>query len=182
MSITPLSPKARKLVLTVHVVSSVGWLGIALVTLVLVVTARVTTDPELGRAAFLVLDLFDATLTVPVGLAALLSGLVLSVTTHWGLLRHWWVATKLVLTVVVFVVPLVVRAPLIDQAVASTANAGADPGPAAAELMTPGVMALLILTVATVLSVYKPWGKTPRGRRLAVARAQAARSARAVRA
>jgi hypothetical protein len=165
MTISPLPPKTRKLVLTVHVVSSVGWLGTALVILVLVTAALVTADPELRRAAYLVLNLLDSTIVVPVGLAGLISGVLLSLTTHWGLVRHYWVAVKLVLTVVVF-----------DEAVARTAAPGADAGQAGTELLIPGVMALLILTVATVLSTYKPWGRTPVGRRVAAELVRAARS------
>jgi hypothetical protein len=176
MTISPLAPKTRKFVLTVHVISSVGWLGTALVILVLVTAALVTAAPELRRAAYLVLDLLDSTIVVPVGLAGLISGVLLSLTTHWGLVRHYWVVVKLVLTVVVFAVPLFARSPVIDEAVARTAVPGADAGPAGTELLIPGVMALLILAAATVLSTYKPWGRTPVGRRVAAERVRAARS------
>jgi uncharacterized membrane protein len=43
---------------------------------------------------------------VPFSLAALLSGLVQSLTTQWGLFRHWWIVVKLVLTVVAVIVLL----------------------------------------------------------------------------
>jgi hypothetical protein len=163
-------------VLTVHVITSVGWLGAAYCSLVLTIAAIVTADAEVRRAAYLVMNLFDYTIALPVGLAALLSGVFLSLTTKWGLVRYYWVALKLVLTVVVYVAPLIVRSPLIDDAVARTAEPGATAGQVGTDLMTPGIISLVILTVATVLSVYKPWGKTPHGRRVAARRASAARS------
>jgi len=179
MSIPQLPPTARKLLLTVHVITSVGWLGGAYATLVLVIAALTTEDRELSRSAYLVMNLFDPTFALPVGLAALVSGLLLSLTTKWGLVRYHWVAIKLVLTVVVFVAPLIARAPVIDEAVARTAEPGGTAGQAGSELMIPGIMALLILTIATVLSIYKPWGKTPHGRRVAAAKATAARQSTA---
>jgi len=175
MSIPLLPPKARKLLLTVHVVTSVGWLGTAFVTLILIVAALVTDNPELRRSAYLVMRLFDSASWVPLGALAMVSGVALSLTTKWGLVRYYWVAIKLVLTVVVFVLPLVFRSRLISDAIERTAEPGATAGGAGTELLTPGIMGLLILTVATVLSIYKPWGSTPYGRRIAARRAAAAR-------
>ena len=181
MSIPHLSPRTRKLVLTVHVVTSVGWLGSAYAMLVLVIAALRTDDYQLRRGAYLVMHLFDSTIAWPVGLAALLSGVLLSLTTKWGLVRYYWVAAKIVLTLVVFVAPLFARAAVIDEALVATTEPGSTAGGAASELMIPGIMALTVLTAATVLSIYKPWGKTPHGRRVAARQASAAREAAAAR-
>jgi hypothetical protein len=172
-------PPIRKLLLTVHVVTSVGWLGGAYATLVLIVTGLATGDSELRRAAYLVLRLFDSMLWLPVGALAMVSGVACALLTHWGLVRHYWVALKLVLTIPAFVLPLVFRSDLIQEAVARTAQPGADAGRAGSEMLIPGIVALVILTVATVLSTYKPWGKTPHGRRAAARRASAARNTQA---
>ena len=177
MAIPRLSRRTRKLVLTVHVVSSVGWLGAALAMLVLVVATLLTRDAELRRASYLVMNLFDSALVLPIGALALLSGVVISLTTHWGVLKHYWVVIKLVLTVIVFALPLVLRSPQIDEAVARTATPEAEGASFGGDLIMPGVMSVLVLTVTTVLSTYKPWGRTPIGRRAAERSTPAARRA-----
>ena len=99
-----------------------------------------------------------------------------------GLLQHYWVAVKLVLTVAVPATAV----QLGDRLVAQSMSARLGPGVADAVIRGVGsaptllvvlsVAHLLMLGVATVLSVYKPWGLTWFGRR-ASASAGARRSA-----
>ncbi len=49
-------PALRKLALTAHVVSSVGWLGTAVAYLGLVVAALTSEDARLVRAAYLAME------------------------------------------------------------------------------------------------------------------------------
>lgn len=51
------------------------------------------------RAAYLVTALIGWVVIVPPSFAALATGLVQSLVTEWGLFRHYWIASKFVLTV-----------------------------------------------------------------------------------
>ncbi|MBA2528681.1 MAG: DUF2269 domain-containing protein [Euzebyales bacterium] len=159
-----LSPRARKLALTAHIVTSVGWLGIVVAMLVLGVTAATAADPAVIRAGFTLMDLFGSRIFPPAALASLATGIILSLGTKWGLLRYRWVVVKLVLTFAVIATGTQLTGRLLDQATtASAAGVRSVPGGVAAALIAGSVMHLLLLGAATAISVYKPWGRTRRG-------------------
>src|SRR5438876_2092814 len=91
---------ARKLALTTHITSSVGWLGSVAAFLALAIAGLTSHDPQMVRAAYLAMHLTTWFVIVPLSFAALLTGIVQSLGTTWGLFRHYWVATKLLLTVI----------------------------------------------------------------------------------
>ena len=52
-----LTPRLRKLALTAHVTSSVGWLGAVVAFLALSVAGLTSHDPQTVRGAYLVMEL-----------------------------------------------------------------------------------------------------------------------------
>ena len=164
-----LSPRARRLTLTTHVVSSVGWLGAVAATLVLAVAGVVSQDVQTVRAVPPALELVGWYALVPLSFASLLSGLVISLGGTWGLLQHYWVVAKLVINLVASTVLL-----LYMQTLGALADAaGAAAGPGAVRSSSPVLhagAALVLLLAAAVLSVYKPAGRTRRGWRAREAR------------
>ena len=94
-----MSPGVRKFALTAHVTSSVGWLGAAAVLLALGVAKWTSPDGHMVRAAILGMEVTAWFVAVPLSLASLLTGLVSSLGTTWGLFRHYWVLAKFLLTV-----------------------------------------------------------------------------------
>src|SRR5438552_14311071 len=89
---------ARKLALTTHITSSVGWLGSVAAFLALAIAGVTSQDAQMVRAAYLAMHLTTWFVIVPLSLASLLTGLVDSLGTPWGLFRHSWGMTKLLLT------------------------------------------------------------------------------------
>ncbi|MCY9666404.1 hypothetical protein M5X11_15785 [Paenibacillus alginolyticus] len=79
-------PHVRKFALTVHVTSSVGWLGAVAVFLVLAIAGLTSTDAQLVRAVYLAMELTTRFVIVPMCLASLLTGLISSLGTEWGLI------------------------------------------------------------------------------------------------
>ncbi|GAA1414078.1 DUF2269 family protein [Catellatospora coxensis] len=149
---------ARRFLLTAHIVTSVGWLGVAYALLVMALTARAADDPATRATTYQLMLDFDTAAMLPLGLAALVTGVILGLGSHWGLLRHWWVAIKLVLNVAVLVVPMLTRHPaLVDAVDAARAGLLTDP---AQQVLDGSIASVIVLTAATVLSTYKPWGKT----------------------
>jgi hypothetical protein len=161
-------PALRKLNLTAHITSSVGWLGSAAAFLALAVINLTSQDAQIVRAAYLSMELIGWVVIVPLSIASLLTGLVQSLGTRWGLFRHYWVLLKFLITVFSTIVLL-----MFMQSLSKSAGAAAGPALSLADLAglrRPAAfrhsgVGLLLLVAATVLSVFKPWGLTRYGRR-----------------
>jgi hypothetical protein len=153
-------PCLRKLALTAHVTSSVGWLGACVVFLALAVVGLTSQDAQTVRGAYLVMEPTAWLVLVPLAFASLLTGIVQSLGTTWGLIRHYWVLFKLLITIFSTIVLLIYM-----ETFSVMAGVAADPS---ADLgvvrnASPGLhaaLALLVLLVAAVLAVYKPRGMT----------------------
>lgn len=102
---------------------------------------------------------------VPFCLAALLTGLVQSSGTTWGLFRHYWVAIKLVLTVLATIILLLHTQPIdqIAAIAAQTTLSSDDFRQLRLQLVGDAAAAIFVLLMTTTLSIYKPWGLTPYG-------------------
>lgn len=158
-----MSPALRKLVLTVHVACSVGWLGAVAAFLALALSGLTTTREETMRGAYLAMETLGWYVLVPSSLASLGTGVVQSLGTTWGLFRHYWVFIKLLLTVFATLVLLVHMQPVGVVARAAAELAGAslsspDLVRLRIQLAADAAAALVVLLVATTLSVYKPRG------------------------
>ena len=155
-------PGLRTLALTAHVTSSVGWLGAVVAYLALVGAALASQDVRTVRGAWVGMDVIAWFVIVPLSLASLLTGLVQGLGTPWGLLRHYWVLFKLVLTVVASAI-LLLHIPTVSHFAgrAATADGGGLDG-LSGELLHAGG-GLVVLLATTALSVYKPRGLTPYG-------------------
>jgi hypothetical protein len=160
-----MTPGVRKLALTVHVSVSVGWIGAVAAFMALAIAGLIMQDAQIVRAAYLAMDLTTWFVVVPFCLASLLTGVVSSVGTEWGLFRHYWVVVKLLLTVVATIALLVHTRPISYFAgvAAQTTLSSNDFGPLRMQFVVVSGGALLALLVANVLSVYKPRGVTPYG-------------------
>jgi hypothetical protein len=74
-------PGLRKLVLTAHLACSVGWIGAVVAYLALGVAAAVGRDAAAARAAWIAMDLIGRSTLAPLALAAVLTGVALSLGT-----------------------------------------------------------------------------------------------------
>ncbi len=157
-----MAPRRRKFVFTVHVVSAVSWIGAVVAYLALVVAALTSQDTQTVRAAFLAMELIYFVL-IPLAFVSLLTGLVQSLGTTWGLFRHYWVIFKFVLTVVATFV-LLLNMQTVSSLADTAARESADLPGAGGQLLHAGVGLLVLLTTA-ILAVYKPRGMTRYGQR-----------------
>ena len=142
-----------------------GWFGAVVVFLALAVVGLTNQDAQIVRGAYLVMEPAAWFVLVPLAFASLLTGLVRSLGTEWGLFRHYWVVFKLLITGFATIVLLIYM-----ETFSFMAGVAADPVAdlAVVRNTSPGlhaVLALLVLLVATVLGVYKPRGITPYGAR-----------------
>jgi hypothetical protein len=157
----------RKFVLTTHVICSVGWFGAVAGFLALALSALADPYDQKARAAYLAMDLITRFVIVPLCIASLLTGILESLGTTWGLFRHYWVLFKLLLTLVATVLLLVHTQPIRYAAsiAAEPASSGGDLRNVGIQLVADAGAAFVLLLVATTLGVYKPRGMTAYGLR-----------------
>src|SRR5688572_3595978 len=111
-----LSPFFRKLGLTAHVTFSVGWFGAVSVFLVLAIAGLTSQNPQLVVSCYLSMDLIAWFVIIPACFGSLITGIVQSLLTQWGLFRYYWVVVKLLLTVVATIVLLAHMQPISSMA------------------------------------------------------------------
>ena len=158
-----MSPGLRKVVLTAHVATSVGWLGGVAAFLALAISGLSSGDGAAVRGTYLAMDLVGWAVIVPLSFASVVTGLVQGLGTPWGLFRHYWVVIKLVISIVATIVLLIHMRP-IGQAAHATLT-GDDLRGVRIQLVVDAAAALVALLVATTLSIVKPRGMTRYGRR-----------------
>ena len=158
-----MTPPLRKFALTVHITSSVSWIGAVMAYLGLVIAALTSQDAQVVRALWTAMKVTAWYVLTPMALASLLTGLIMSLGTRWGLFRHYWVLISLVLTIIATIVLLTQLETI--RVMADTA-AGTDAADSRRGLWSQLLHAgggLLVLLVIQVLNIYKPRGMTPYG-------------------
>ena len=160
-----MTPRLRKLALTAHVLSSVGWLGAVVAFLALSIVGLTTPDAQRIRAVYIAMELTGWLVIVPMSLASLVTGLIQSLGSAWGLFRHYWVLFKLLIAVVGSALLLLHMQPtsFMAKVAANGTLSSGDLRPVRIQLMADAAAAVLVLIFATVLSIYKPRGVTPYG-------------------
>ncbi|MFJ2646013.1 DUF2269 domain-containing protein [Streptomyces sp. NPDC087420] len=154
----PLERPTRRALLVAHVATSVSWLGLTLGLLTLGITASTTGDPDTTQAAYRAMKTLVDWLIIPIAVAALLSGVILSLGTPWGLARHRWIWIKFWLTLATLGATTFALRPTINAAVTA--------GVPDVSLVAAPCVASSAYLFMTALSVLKPWGLTRRGRHL----------------
>ncbi|OAP35183.1 hypothetical protein AU381_25890 [Sinorhizobium glycinis] len=158
-------PRLRKITLIAHIVSSVGSLGAVVGFLSLAIAGLSTESDQVMRSVYVAAELVARSVIVPLVFASLVTGLVQSLGTTWGLFRHYWVLAKLLLTIFTAVVLM-----LQMSGITHLAAVAADPAFSSTDI--PGLRrslvvhaagGLVVLLVTTTLSVLKPHGLTRYG-------------------
>lgn len=157
-----LSTGVRKLALVAHVSTSVGWLGSAAAYLALVVHALTSGDPVTIRATYLVLEPIAWYGILPLAVGALLTGIVSSLGTHWGLFRHYWILLKFLLSILGTAVLLGNMSTLDTLSRLGATATSVDSGGLHGQILHSGG-GLAVLLIVTVLAVVKPKGMTRYG-------------------
>jgi hypothetical protein len=156
-----MSPPVRKAMLAVHIASSVGWLGAIAAYIALNVPVIAGADEQLVRAAHLMMQPVAWYAVVPLAVTSLVTGIVQSLGTPWGLFRHYWVLISLFVTVFATVI-LLLHLAAVDSLAARAADPSTDVGTLNGDLFH-SVGGLVVLLVPLVLNLYKPRGLTRHG-------------------
>ncbi|MGQ0684546.1 hypothetical protein [Bradyrhizobium sp.] len=160
-----MAPHLRRFALTLHVASSVGLLGAIAAFLALAIAGLVSRDAQTIYAAYPAMQLIARFVVVPLAITSLLTGVVQSLGTPWGLFRHYWVLTKLLLTAFAAGV-LLLKMQLIEHAAQLATETRLPYGAlreAGVQLVIHATGGICVLFVPLVLSIYKPRGTTRYG-------------------
>lgn len=153
----------RRLMLTVHVAASVGWMGAAGAFVALTAVGVTSAEEPTVRGAYLVMEPAARFVLLPLAFASLATGIIQSLGTPWGLFRHYWVVFKLVINVFTVIV-LLAYLPTFRALAAAAADPSVDlPAVRSVSPGLHGALAVLALFAATALAVYKPRGMTAYG-------------------
>jgi hypothetical protein len=158
------SPAVRKLTLAVHLTVSVGWIGAVAAYIPFDVATITGGEAQALRVAYLAMELISRSVIVPLALASLVTGLVVSLGTKWGLFRHYWVLISLAMTTMATAVLLIER-----RTISALADVAADPATSgdALRLMPSTLLHSLggtvVLLVILALNIFKPRGLTRYG-------------------
>lgn len=164
---TRLSQPWRKIVLVLHLISGIGWMGLDIALLVLAVTALRTTDAEVVYSSYRAIAIAFPGPVLVLSFGMVLTGILLGWGTHWGLLRSWWVVIKLVISLIMLALvnfsltPTLTSIPAMLSSGLSAEALRASLGELPNTLLFPPVVSFLMLATAVILSVFKPWGLTP---------------------
>lgn len=151
----------RALLVSIHVIASVCWLGLALALVALLTLSASAPPGETKIAAAAMADVLDLGVLGFSAMIAALTGFGLATVTSWGYFHHWWVSTRFVLTLAQIAAGTLVIGQALPT-VTDAARAGADGAALPAAIGLGFVAGGLAFQVW--LSVAKPGGRTPRGR------------------
>jgi len=159
-----LGNRPRKTVLLLHIVAGGTWFGLDVAMAVLVFTA-INTESDAVRAHTLQsLQLITVWPMFSAAMLSLITGILLGLGSKYGLVRYWWVASKLVLNLLL--ATLIVTA--LRGEVANAAGLGGELALGAdldwnfTNRIYPPIVSPTALTIAFLLAVFKPWGRIRR--------------------
>lgn len=160
-----MTPNFNKLLLTSHISFSVGWFGAVAVFLVFAINGVTNTDAQLASSAYFAMELTGWYIIVPFCLASLLTGILQTLATRWGLFKHYWIVVKLILTIAATVLLLLHMKPIgfLAGIAKETGFNGSEEISLRIQLIADSVAALFLLLATITISVYKPWGKIKTG-------------------
>jgi len=156
-----LYPKISRAVLTSHITFSLGWGGAIAVFIALAITGLTNQNDQVIRACLIAMDITARYVIVPLCLASLLTGIIQSIFTKWGLFRHYWIVVKLLLTLgstVLLFLHLKPISSLAGVALSPNFSSVKETG-SLINILSKAGLATLVLLLITTISVYKPWGR-----------------------
>ncbi len=139
------------------------WRGAVVTNLFLGVSAALTGTETLADGYYAAMDTTVNHVMPAAAIATFATGLLLALATRWGLFRHWWIITKVVLGIATVFVGVAIIDPAVRDTIETRATTGSTGFSAA---LLPAVVATpLMLLTATVIAITKPWGRRNSARR-----------------
>lgn len=162
MSKQYLTANGMKYLKLLHILLVIMWTGGAMA--LCLIAAVVSTDTGGGLITrSLILKVIDDYLIIPGAIGCLITGLIYGIWTRWGLIKHKWVAVKLVLSIAQILFGTFVLGPWVNGNVLISGAIGvlalADPvfNSNMHNTLIWGPVQLFFLLFMVVISIFKPW-------------------------
>lgn len=155
----------KNILVSIHVLAFCAWFG---ATLSLILLGFYLKNAENGNQLIYTLSsmhIIDETLLKFPALATLITGILLSIWTQWGLVKYYWVVIKLVLTILIILLGIFFIndwfALLIKYAnqLGIDALSSQDFKTSWLSIIITGSFNLFCMTVMTIVTYFKPFGK-----------------------
>lgn len=157
-----LKANGMKALKVVHLICAIAWFGSAISMNLLRHLVDVNTSSGMYWMAE-ILEAIDMKILVPGAIGCLLTGIVYCVFTNWGFFKHRWLVVKLVLTMFMilfgtfYMGPLVKANVLIGKSIMEGCGGMEQYWQNVNANAYAGLLQIVLLTIVTIISVYKPW-------------------------
>lgn len=157
----------RDFALSVHVIASVGWIGALGVFLAHALAGLLSGNEQVVRAMYMAMSVSAWFVILPLGVTSFATGIIQALGTAWGLIRHYWIVFKLVLTATATAVLLMKLAPIsyLAEMAAQPSFSSSDLVGLRASTMLHAAGGVVVLVLVAGLAIRKPRGLTPYGAR-----------------
>jgi hypothetical protein len=154
----------RRWLLTIHLLFSAIMFGVAVAFLILSIAAANTSDEGVLKACYTSMHVLAKTSVKVSTIGTLVTGILLSVLTQWGLFKYYWIIAKEVLTVLSIVLGPIGMYFWTLKAVTLTTAEGLNALHDQAfivnnvQLWIGIILQIISLIAMFIISVFKPWG------------------------
>ncbi|MFD0674620.1 hypothetical protein [Cohnella sp. GCM10027633] len=158
----------RRWLLVLHLLFAAIMLGGAVAFLILSLVAASTSDEGVLRACYTAMQVLSESSVRASTIGTLVTGILLSVLTQWGLFKFYWIIAKEILTLVAIALGPIGMYLWTLKAVRMTDDAGLNALHDSAflvnqnQMMVGIILQIVSLAAMFVLSVFKPWGQRKR--------------------
>lgn len=163
-----LNQKKKSILVSIHVLSVASWIGGTLGMLLLAGYLQNAANGEQLFYSLASMEIIDENLLKYPALLTLITGIMLSSWTQWGLAKHYWVVIKLVLTILTILIGIF----FLNKWTAGLVVTVEEMGFAALQhspfqskwlsIMITSSFNLFCLVLMTFITYFKPFGKIKR--------------------
>ncbi|CAH1201890.1 hypothetical protein [Paenibacillus sp. JJ-223] len=165
-----LSHKKKCIFVAIHVISASSWIGGTLGMLLLGLYLYSAANGEQLAYTLASMEIIDENLLKYPALMTLLTGILLSIWTQWGLVKHYWIVIKLILTLTTILIGIF----FLNHWTASLVDMVSETGFATLQdhnfrskwlaILLTASFNLLCLFIMVFITYFKPFGKIKKRR------------------
>jgi len=160
-----LTIRQKQWFLIAHIICFVAWMG-GVISMLLIGLWGIAKGPHQDLAqTYAIIHLIDDTFVKFPAIGTLITGLILSIRTHWGVTKYVWVIIKEVLTIAIILIGIFFLSDWLGEALDIAEKLGSsalgDPGFILRrnQLIIMTIVNILIMGFMIAISVIQPWGK-----------------------
>ncbi|MFB3166867.1 hypothetical protein P5G62_007075 [Neobacillus sp. 179-C4.2 HS] len=156
-----LSITQKKWWLTAHILFSAIWFGVTVTFLILSISVLTTNDSQVIKAYYTSMLQMEQTAGRASLIGTVITGLILSIFTKWGLFKFYWIITKEILTFICLVLGFfLIYYWTLNGIHLSEESIGDHFMANHYQLMIWIIIQVILLAIIFIVSVFKPWGKS----------------------